>query len=153
MQDILVYPNSEDNNNPVIRTVPAGRGKQIVGAHKMEARKKVQMRSTFIMLLIIGIIVYAILASQWLMGIIAAAFVFIALSYSTPREEMLVPKLLVSHDPNTPHRLLMPLAHTRAPCSVTSDTTLSRAVVLRRHPTIVSRAVPSTGHTGCALHR
>jgi len=102
LQDILVYPNSEDNNNPIIRTVPAGRGKQIVGAHKMEARKKIQMRSTLIMLLIIGIVVYAILASQWLMGIIAAAFVFMALKYSTPREETMVPKLLVSHDPNTP---------------------------------------------------
>ena len=55
LQDILVYPNSEDNNNPIIRTVPAGRGKQIVGAHKMEARKKIQMRSTLIMLLILGI--------------------------------------------------------------------------------------------------
>ncbi|NLZ29314.1 MAG: ATP-dependent protease LonB [Methanomicrobiales archaeon] len=102
LQDILVYPNSEDNNNPVIRTVPAGRGKQIVGAHKMEARKKIQMRSTLVMLLVIGIVIYAILASQWLMGIIAAAFVFIALKHATPREEMLVPKLLVSHDPNTP---------------------------------------------------
>ncbi len=102
LQDILVYPNSEDNNNPIIRTVPAGRGKQIVGAHKMEARKKIQMRSTLIMLLIIGIIGYAIIASQWLMGIIAAAFVFMALKYSTPREETLVPKLLVTHDPNTP---------------------------------------------------
>ncbi|MFY1645427.1 ATP-binding protein, partial [Methanoculleus bourgensis] len=102
LQDILVYPNSEDNNNPIIRTVPAGRGKQIVSAHKMEARKKIQMRSTLIMLLIVGIVVYAILASQWLMGIIAAAFVFMALKYSTPREETMVPKLLVSHDPNTP---------------------------------------------------
>ena len=102
LQDILVYPNSEDNNNPIIRTVPAGRGKQIVGAHKMEARKKIQMRSTLIMLLILGIIGYAILASQWLMGIIAAAFVFMALKYSTPREETMVPKLLVTHDPNTP---------------------------------------------------
>lgn len=102
LQDILVYPNAEDNNNPIIRTVPAGRGKQIVGAHKMEARKKIQMRSTFIMLLIVGIIVYAILASQWLMGIIAAAFVFMALKYSAPREETMVPKLLVSHEPSTP---------------------------------------------------
>ncbi len=102
LQDILVYPNSEDSNNPIIRTVPAGRGKQIVNAHKMEARKKIQMRSTLVMLLVIGIIVYAILASQWLMGIIAAAFVFMALRYSTPREEAMVPKLLVSHDPNAP---------------------------------------------------
>ena len=102
LQDILVYPNSEDSNNPIIRTVPAGRGKQIVNAHKMEARKKIQMRSTPVTLLVIGIIVYAILASQWLMGIIAAAFVFMALRYSTPREEAMVPKLLVSHDPNAP---------------------------------------------------
>ncbi len=36
------------------------------------------------------------------MGIIAAAFIFMALKYSTPREETMVPKLLISHDPNTP---------------------------------------------------
>ncbi|MBP7410609.1 MAG: ATP-dependent protease LonB [Methanoculleus sp.] len=102
LQDILVYPNPEDNNNPIIRTVPAGRGKQIVNAHKVEARKKIQMRSTLIMLLVVGIIGYAIIVSQWLMGIIAAAFVFMALKYSTPREEAMVPKLLVTHDPNTP---------------------------------------------------
>jgi len=102
LQDILVYPNPEDNNNPIIRTVPASRGKQIVNAHKVEARKKVQMRSTLIMLLIIGIIGYAIITYQWLMGIIAAAFVFMALKYSMPREEAMVPKLLISHEPNTP---------------------------------------------------
>ncbi|MGI5938398.1 ATP-dependent protease LonB [Methanoculleus thermophilus] len=102
LQDILVYPNPEDNNNPIIRTVPAGRGKQIVAAHKAEARKKIQMRSTLIMLLIFGIIGYAIITYQWLMGIIAAAFIFMALKYSTPREEALVPKLLISHDPNAP---------------------------------------------------
>jgi len=101
LQDILVYPNPEDSNNPIIRTVAAGRGKQIVNAHKAEARKKVQMRSTLIMLLIIGIIVYAIITYQWLMGIIAAAFVFMALKYSMPREEAMVPKLLISHDANT----------------------------------------------------
>ncbi len=100
LQDILVYPNPEDSNNPIIRTVPAGRGKQIVNAHKIEARKKIQMRNTMIMLLIIGIVGYALICGQWLMGIIAAAFVFMALRYSTPREETLVPKLLVSHDVN-----------------------------------------------------
>jgi len=100
LQDILVYPNPEDGNNPIIRTVPAGRGKQIVNAHKAEARKKIQMRSTLIMLLIIGIIVYAIITYQWLMGIIAAAFIFMALRYSMPREDAMVPKLLVSRDSN-----------------------------------------------------
>jgi ATP-dependent Lon protease len=101
LQDILVYPNSDDNNNPIVRTVPAGRGKQIVAAHKAEARKKIQFRNTLMLLLMIGIIGYAFITFQWLMGIIAAAFVFMALRYGTPREEAMVPKLLVSNDNTT----------------------------------------------------
>ena len=101
MQDILVYPNSDDSNNPVVRTVPAGRGKQIVTAHKAEARKKIQLRNTLMMLLMIGIIGYAFITYQWLMGIIAAAFIFMALRYATPREDSMVPKLLVSNDTTT----------------------------------------------------
>jgi Lon-like ATP-dependent protease len=98
LQDILVYPNSDDNNNPVIRTVAVGRGKQIVAAHKADAKRKIQFRNTLLMLLIIGIIGYAFITFQWLMGIIAAAFIFMALRYSTPREEAMVPKLLVFND-------------------------------------------------------
>jgi len=101
LQDILVYPNSDDNNNPVIRTVAVGRGKQIVAAHKAEAKRKIQFRNTLLILLIIGIVGYAIITFQWLMGIIAAAFVFMALRYSTPREEAMVPKLLVANDNTT----------------------------------------------------
>jgi len=96
--DILVYPNSDDSNNPIIRTVAAGRGKQIVAAHKAEAKKKIQFRNTLLLILVIGIIGYAFITYQWLMGIIAAAFVFMALRYTTPREEAMVPKLLVSND-------------------------------------------------------
>jgi ATP-dependent Lon protease len=99
--DILVYPNSDDPNNPVVRTVAGGRGKQIVGAHKAEAKKKIQFRNTLLMILIIGIIGYSFITMQWLMGIIAAAFVFMALRYTTPREEAMVPKLLVSNDTKT----------------------------------------------------
>ncbi|MDI9634025.1 MAG: ATP-dependent protease LonB [Methanolinea sp.] len=98
LQDILVYPNSDDPNNPIVRTVPAGRGKQIVAAHKAEAKKKIQFRNTLLMLLLIGILGYAFIQGQWLMGILAAAFVFMALRYATPREEAMVPKLLVSND-------------------------------------------------------
>jgi len=101
MQDILVYPNSDDPNNPIVRTVPAGRGKQIVAAHKAEAKKKVQFRNTLLMLLLIGILGYAFIQGQWLMGILAAAFVFMALRYATPREESMIPKLLVSNDATT----------------------------------------------------
>ena len=98
LQDILVYPNSDDPNNPVIRTVAVGRGKQIVAAHKAEAKRKIQFRNTLLMLLIIGIIGYSFITYQWLMGIIAAAFLFMALKYSGPREEAMVPKLLVFND-------------------------------------------------------
>ena len=98
LQDILVYPNSDDPNNPIIRTVAAGRGKQIVSAHKIEAKKKIQFRNTLLLILLIGIIGYAFITYQWLMGIIAAAFVFMALRYTMPREEAMVPKLLVSND-------------------------------------------------------
>ncbi|MGD1005250.1 MAG: ATP-dependent protease LonB [Methanoregulaceae archaeon] len=98
LQDILVYPNSDDPNNPVIRTVAVGRGKQIVAAHKIEAKRRIQFRNTLLMLLIIGIVGYAFITYQWLMGILAAAFVFIALRYTTPREEAMVPKLLVFND-------------------------------------------------------
>ncbi len=98
MQDILVYPNSDDPNTPIIRTVPSGRGKEIVAAHKADARKKTQFRNTLVMLLMIGIIGYSLITYQWLMGIVAAAFVFMALRYGTPREEAMVPKLLVTND-------------------------------------------------------
>ncbi|HQN90189.1 MAG TPA: ATP-dependent protease LonB [Methanoregulaceae archaeon] len=98
LQDILVYPNSDDPNNPIVRTVPAARGKQIVTAHKAEARKKIQFRNTLVMLLILGIVGYAFITYQWLMGIIAAAFIFMAMRYATPREETMVPKLLVTND-------------------------------------------------------
>jgi Lon-like ATP-dependent protease len=96
--DILVYPNSDDSNNPIIRTVAGGRGKQIVTAHKAEAKKKSQFRNTLLMLLLLGIAGYAIITMQLLMGLIAGAFVFMALRYGTPREEAMVPKLLVSND-------------------------------------------------------
>jgi Lon-like ATP-dependent protease len=59
------------------------------------------MRNTLLMLLLLGIIGYAFITYQWLMGIVAAAFVFMALRYTTPREEQMVPKLLVSNDTTT----------------------------------------------------
>ena len=99
--DIMVYPNSDDNNNPVIRTVAAGRGKQIVAAHKAEARKKIQFRNMLLFLAIIAIGGYALITGQILMGLIAVAFIFMAFRYSIPREEAMVPKLLVSNDANS----------------------------------------------------
>jgi Lon-like ATP-dependent protease len=97
LQDVMVYPNPEDNNTPKVRVVPAGRGKQIVDAQKMEARKKVQTRNMFFMLIVMGLIVYAYYTGQLLFGIIAAALIFLSMRYMLPKEDALIPKLLVDN--------------------------------------------------------
>ncbi len=101
MQDILIYPNSDDNNNPLVRTVPAGRGKEIVAAHKMESRKRAQMRNMLMLMLIFGIVGYALISGMLLMGIIAVAFIFLAFRTMMPRDDVMVPKLLVSTSPDS----------------------------------------------------
>jgi Lon-like ATP-dependent protease len=98
LQDVLIYHNPEDNNAPRVRVVPAGRGKQIVDAQKMEARKKVQTRNMFFMLIVMALIVYAYYTGQLLFGIIAAALIFLSLRYMLPKEDALVPKLLVDNN-------------------------------------------------------
>jgi Lon-like ATP-dependent protease len=98
LQDVLVYANPEDNNTPRVRIVPAGRGKQIVDAQKMEARKKVQTRNMFLMLIVMALIVYAYYTGQLLFGIIAAALIFLSLRYMLPKEDAMVPKLLVDNN-------------------------------------------------------
>ncbi|KXS46924.1 MAG: Lon-like ATP-dependent protease [Methanohalophilus sp. T328-1] len=97
LQDILAYPNVEDNNNPRIRTVPAGKGREIVMAHKMEARKKSQSRNMLMMFLIFGIVMYSFYVGQLLWGIIAAIMMLILSRQFMPKEEMMIPKLLVSN--------------------------------------------------------
>lgn len=98
LQDVLVYANPEDNNTPRVRVVPAGRGKQIVDAQKMEARKKVQTRNMFLMLIVMALIVYAYYTGQLLFGVIAAALIFLSLRYMLPKEDAMVPKLLVDNN-------------------------------------------------------
>lgn len=98
LQDVLVYANPEDNNTPRVRVVPAGRGKQIVDAQKMEARKKIQTRNIFLMLIVMALIVYAYYTGQLLFGVIAAALIFLSLRYMLPKEDAMVPKLLVDNN-------------------------------------------------------
>ncbi|CAD7771798.1 Archaeal Lon protease [Candidatus Methanoperedenaceae archaeon GB37] len=97
LQDVLVYPNSEDPNNPKIRVVPAGKGKEIVEAHKLEARKRGQARNMFAMLLILGIVGYSFFTGMILLGIIAAVLIAMMMRQFIPKEESMIPKLLVSN--------------------------------------------------------
>ncbi len=110
MEDILCFPNEEDENNPKVRTVPNGKGKEIVRAHKKEAQKKQQQKSKGMLMILALIVGAAILISIWqddfrimFFGILAAAMLLIAMR-ANPRGfgddvEGQTPKLLKSHDP------------------------------------------------------
>ncbi len=97
LEDILVYPNPDDPNQPKIRTVPAGKGREIVEAYKQEAMKKAQARNFFLMMLLSFIILYSALEGQMIWGIIAAAMLFLVARYMMPKEERNIPKLLVNN--------------------------------------------------------
>jgi Lon-like ATP-dependent protease len=104
LQDTLAYPNAEDKNNPKIRVVPHGKGKEIVDAQRLEVRKRIQMRNAFFMFtffLIMGMgLIYALQEGKieyifW--SIIAAAVVLLVFRWMMPKEEAMMPKLLVTN--------------------------------------------------------
>ncbi|ESP88295.1 ATP-dependent protease LonB [Candidatus Halobonum tyrrellensis] len=98
LQDVLVYHNPDDGNNPKVRTVPAGKGEQIVEAHKEEARKRNQMRS-FLMWIIIAVVLgYAFLVhGNILLGILAAGVIYLAFRYGSRGSDAMIPNLLVNN--------------------------------------------------------
>ncbi len=117
LQDIIVYHNPEDPNEPKIRVVPAGKGREIVNAQKAEAMQRREQKASMVMTIVFFIIgLSVILSYQWgsptpefrpdapniiLFGILVAAIIYIATRYTGHRQEnLMVPKLLVSHTPD-----------------------------------------------------
>ena len=107
LQDVLVYNNHEDNNEPRIRVVPAGKGKEIVKVQKAQAMIEKEKRAKSQMLLVFAIVGIGILffistgfnPMMIFYSLIAAAFVFMALRYTNQRNENAnIPKGLVLHD-------------------------------------------------------
>jgi Lon-like ATP-dependent protease len=104
LQDILVYPNPEDKNNPKIRVIPRGKGKEIVDAQRYEVRKRIQLRNTFFMFtffLVMGMgLIYTVQTGKFeyiFWSIIAGAAVLLVFRWMMPKEEAMLPKLLVSN--------------------------------------------------------
>ncbi len=108
LQDVLVYHNDEDNNEPRVRIVPAGKGKEIVQIQKAQAmiekekKAKSQMMIVF-MIVGFGALWFALSGFSNPMiifySLIAAAFVFMAMRYTNQKNETAnVPKGLVLHD-------------------------------------------------------
>ena len=108
LEDVLCYPNEDDENEPRVRTVPAGRGDRIVKAQREQLR--IQRERSQRMLLIGFVSVAALLAiialSQgdlmtllFSMLLLGFAFVFIR-SRLGSADESRIPKVLVKHEPN-----------------------------------------------------
>ncbi len=109
LEDVIAYHNPEDPNNPKIRVVPAGKGKEIVKAQKANAMMQKEMKNRMRVLICVMIIVVAIMA--WIMypdrfeilffGFIAAVILYFLMRTASIKEEKeIVPKLLISHKPN-----------------------------------------------------
>ncbi len=108
LQDVIAYHNPEDPNEPRIRIVPAGKGKDIVNAQKKEAMQRKSQRTSMVTAIVLMVVVLTIMlylstnprdTSILLVGIVAAALIFFAMRYTGQRQEnYIVPKLLVSHE-------------------------------------------------------
>jgi ATP-dependent Lon protease len=100
LQDILVYPNIEDNHNPLIGVMPAGEGKNVVTNYKIKAKGQEERKNLFMIGIISLILVIGFVMQQFLAAIIAAGIVFLALQQMKPRATVMVPKLLINNDKN-----------------------------------------------------
>mgnify|MGYP000846024327 FL=1 len=107
LQDVIAYHNPDDPNEPKVRIVPAGKGKEIVTAQKKEALAKKQQKASIITTVIVVLLMMTVAMflvtqdiSVILVGIIAVAILFFATRYSATgkQESYIVPKLLVGHD-------------------------------------------------------
>ncbi len=109
LQDILAYPNTEDPNEPKIRVVPAGKGKEIVAAQKLEAAQKKEQRTILfvaISLAVFAVVLYIVLTTHdltaLLLGVLIVVFIYALARFSGGRSDAGagVAKLLVSHSPD-----------------------------------------------------
>jgi len=106
LQDILAYPNNDDPNEPKIRVVPSGKGKEIVAAQKLEAAQRKEQRMILVVVLAVAIFalaIYIVIESRDLMAILLALllifliYAVVRLSGGRNESGIGVAKLLVSH--------------------------------------------------------
>ncbi|MFO8052228.1 MAG: ATP-dependent protease LonB [Thermoplasmatota archaeon] len=107
MEDILVYPNSEDPNEPRVRTVPAGKGKDIVKTQKAQAQVKKEKKNSWKFLLIGAVLMITFvyfLYEQEIMILIVGFMIAVAIYFvsrfisMSKKDEDLIPKLLAGKE-------------------------------------------------------
>ncbi len=108
LEDILVYPNPEDKNNPRIEAVKAGEGEAIIQRFKEQKRRVEAPINTMFKVLFISVmflVLYYMLVLQQpyvlFLGIIAFVFLLMGRQYIKVKDDVLVPKLLVNNKGRT----------------------------------------------------
>jgi len=97
LEDVLVYPNPEDTNYPLIRTVPAGEGKKIVKATKASAKGNDEKKMMITMFATAAVFVLGILYQKIFEAIIAALLIIFISLQIKPKNTNSSPKLLVNN--------------------------------------------------------
>lgn len=108
LNDILIYPNLEDQNNPKVRVVKAGKGKMILEEQRLEGKKAEDNTRLLSLLLPLGwfLLSFVIWNLGWIPDVVYAAslilggFILIGFALGTQmksRESAKTPKLLVNN--------------------------------------------------------
>jgi ATP-dependent Lon protease len=106
LQDILAYSNADDPNEPKIRVVPSGKGKEIVAAQKLEAAQRKEQRTIVLVIaavLLMALVGYIVIVKgeymAILIGVLAFLILFAIIRLGSGRSDSgpNVAKLLVSH--------------------------------------------------------
>jgi Lon-like ATP-dependent protease len=101
LQDVIAYPNYEDNNTPRIRTVQAGRARDIVERAREQARKQ-ESSKFFFFLLMGGAVAYLVIRSGFdintiLLGMLILLLMVFLLQSVRSKSSTMVPKVLVDN--------------------------------------------------------
>ncbi len=98
LQDVLIYPNIEDPNNPLVGVMPAGQGSKVVTNAKTRFKAQEERKNILMIAVIALIMAIGFLTNQFLTAIIAVGIVFFALYQFKSKGQQSVPKLLVNND-------------------------------------------------------
>jgi Lon-like ATP-dependent protease len=97
LRDVLAYRNPDDDNNPRIRTVPAGKGEHIVDAFKEKSASRERTRNLLMWGLIAFAIIYGFISNSILLGLVAAAAVVVVFKYVLNDVQEQGPELLIDN--------------------------------------------------------
>lgn len=98
LQDVLIYPNAENPNNPLVGVMPAGQGQKVMDNAK-RVNKSQEERKNMLMIAVIALIMaIGFVTDQFLTAIIAVGIIFFAFYQIKPKSTQATPKLLVNNN-------------------------------------------------------